>query len=92
MITVRSGNWQKLLPIAEELLSDPDLSAIEIEKYDDHLNVFSFSYKGFCVEVGRSLRIADKPGLNFKDLLVVKDKRIRNLKRKLKKLWKEAGA
>ena len=86
MITIRGGNWKRLVPIAEELLSNPDLSAIKMEKYDDDLDVFSFSYKGFCVEVGRSLRIADKPGLDFRDLLVVKDKRLRKLKRKLKKI------
>ena len=89
MITIRGGDWRRLVPIAEELLSNPDLSAIKMEKYDGDLGVFSFSYKGFCVEVGRSLRIADKPGLGFRDLLVVKDKRLRRLKRKLKKLWKE---
>jgi len=86
VITIRGGNWKRLVPIAEELLSNPDLSAIKMEKYDDDLDVFSFSYKGFCVEVGRSLRIADKPGLDFRDLLVVKDKRLRKLKRKLKKI------
>ena len=90
MIVIRGGNWQRLVPIAEELLEKPDLSKVNPRDYDEDLGVFTFSYGPYDVQVrGSSLRIADSPSLNFKDLLVVRDKRVSRLKRKLKKLWGE---
>jgi len=93
MPVIRGGDWKSLVPIAKELLEKPELDKIKLKNYDDYLGIFTFNYKGFDIQVRASnLRIADKAGLDAKDLLVVRDKRVGKLKRKLKRLWKEARA
>ena len=84
MIKIKGGDWQRLVPIAEELLSRPEMDKVQFDYYDDFTGGVGFFYKGVWVEVAVGyLRITDSKGLDFKDLLVVRDRRISKLRKKV---------
>ena len=86
---IRGGDWKSLEPIARELLESPELDKIELRDYDPELSLYVFDYKGYHIQVYKGLRVADSDSLNPGALLVVRDKRVGKLKRKLKKLLRE---
>lgn len=84
-IAIVGGNWEPLVPIAKEIL---DLLKTkwtpEVEYLDD--GSFGFRFRGYWVEMfNNTLRITDKRGAGFKDLLVVKGAQIRRIRRET---WK----